>query len=1238
MTVKLDSGKAIQVDGTLIAKGSSSEKITFTRNSGDNWGYILFSDVSNDAIYDSSGNYSSGSIMEYCVVEYAGGSSVSNNGAVRMNSAHPFINYCTIQNNSASGINAYNISGTLKITKSTIMDNESSSSSLSSSFGGGVSLSHSSGGTTKISDNTIKNNTASYRGGGIFTEGGTVTITNNTISGNKMSSYTSHHGGGIFVNNGTVTITNNTISGNTASSSSSSLGGGIHASGTVTIASNVISGNTASSSGGGIYAGATVTITSNIISGNTSSSSYGGGIYGGGVISKNSLTGNIAKNNAAVYYPSGDNKDFKYNVITGNKADDTTVSISSNPLFNYNNIFSNTALYDLWYGKSQNSSNLNAENNWWGSSDDATVQGKIYDFIDDSTKALVDYLPYDTAIRTDCPISPPTGLTATAGTNYINLTWTANSESDTKGYKVYWDTDSGHSYANSVDVGNVTSYTITGLTGSKYYVTVTAYDTDYSSASDDSSTIVNENMTNGNESWYAEEKAVTLTSSDTTPPTGSLSINSDAAYTKSTSVTLALSATDGVGVTGYYLSESSTTPLASASGWTTVSSTTSYSSSISYTPSSGDSNKTVYVWYKDAAENVSSSASDTITLDTTAPTITITSPTSSSTYTTTSSTMSLGGSASDSTSGVSSVTWSSDKGSSGTASGTTSWSISKISLSSGDNAITVTATDNAGNTRTDVITGTYTFSNSSAGTWTQLMQNGTSIGGMAYAYDSNRNRGVIFGGDNSSLNQLSSTHEWNGTSWTLITSSGPSSRVNVAMAFDTIRGKSVLFGGWVKPDNYQGDTWTWDGTQWSQVSSTGPYARANQAMTFDSSRGKVVLFGGSYYQTIYGDTWEWDGTSWTQVSSSGPSSRLFARMAYDEARGKVVLFGGQTTYYGTFLNDTWEWDGTSWQQVATTGPSARSWHTMAYDSTGQRVVLFGGGGWGRAESFNDLWEWNGTSWVQINASGPSARIGASLFYDKTLNAMILYGGYNNGSNYSTLGDTWKYSSTSPSPTPTVITSPSLSPSPSITTTPKPTPSPTLSPSEGTIYGFVKDDEDESPLKNVSISLTGPDNYAGSIKTDDTGFYIFEELAAGDYTLEASKSGYQTHTEDLPLGEGEELEVETIYLEEIPCGSMYGYVLDISGDPVENVKLRLRGLGKGKHIKCRTVSDKDGFFEFSEDNCECLEEGKYVITVKKKRYRATQKTVEIEEGEEKDIEILINRKSQKMKILSEEETE
>ena len=109
---------------------------------------------------------------------------------------------------------------------------------------------------------------------------------------------------------------------------------------------------------------------------------------------------------------------------------------------------------------------------------------------------------------------------------------------------------------------------------------------------------------------------------------------------------------------------------------------------------------------------------------------------------------------------------------------------------------------------------------------------------------------------------------------------------------------------------------------------------------------------------------------------------------------------------------------------------------------------------------------------------------------------------------------------------------------------------------------------------------------------------------------------------------------SIYLEEAPCGSIYGYVVNINGDPVENARLKLRGLRKVKHIKDRAVSDKDGFFEFSK----CLDAGKYVITINKRRHRPAQKTVVIEDGEEKEIEIVLRKKSNKMKMLSEEEAE
>jgi len=74
-------------------------------------------------------------------------------------------------------------------------------------------------------------------------------------------------------------------------------------------------------------------------------------------------------------------------------------------------------------------------------------------------------------------------------------------------------------------------------------------------------------------------------------------------------------------VTGYYVSTSATTPTAGAAGWGAVTATPSYSNAnVPFTLPAGDGTKTVYAWYKDAAGNVSPTASDTILLDQTAPT------------------------------------------------------------------------------------------------------------------------------------------------------------------------------------------------------------------------------------------------------------------------------------------------------------------------------------------------------------------------------------------------------------------------------------------------------------------------------------------------------------------------------------------------------------------------------------------------------------------------------------------
>jgi hypothetical protein len=109
----------------------------------------------------------------------------------------------------------------------------------------------------------------------------------------------------------------------------------------------------------------------------------------------------------------------------------------------------------------------------------------------------------------------------------------------------------------------------------------------------------------------SQDVSVSMTVADTTPPTGTISINNGAQYTNSTAVTLNLSANDDYsGVNKMRFSNDGT-------NWTTEE---QYNTIKSWTLSTGsDGTRRVYVQYRDGANNWSNSISDTIILDTTPP-------------------------------------------------------------------------------------------------------------------------------------------------------------------------------------------------------------------------------------------------------------------------------------------------------------------------------------------------------------------------------------------------------------------------------------------------------------------------------------------------------------------------------------------------------------------------------------------------------------------------------------------
>lgn len=102
------------------------------------------------------------------------------------------------------------------------------------------------------------------------------------------------------------------------------------------------------------------------------------------------------------------------------------------------------------------------------------------------------------------------------------------------------------------------------------------------------------------------------------------------------------------------------------------------------------------------------SAAASTLLDTIPPRVAITSPTSAA-YSTAAPDLVLSGTASDE-SGIASVSWSNDRGGTGMATGTSSWKAGPIPLAAGQNVITVTAADTAGNLMSAslIVNGAYT--------------------------------------------------------------------------------------------------------------------------------------------------------------------------------------------------------------------------------------------------------------------------------------------------------------------------------------------------------------------------------------------------------------------------------------------------------------------------------------------------------------------------------------------------
>ena len=487
--VKFNEDLYIKVEGTIKAVGTLSEKIIFeSNNSSQNksdWSGIRIRPSSSTST-DGNQDYSSGSQFKYVTIKYADiGLYVYDTGL--------HTSYTTFENN--------NIGFEIRKTDGVVIDNS-----------------------------TFQNNNL-----GIWSE---YEIYTNDITGHIKNTYIRYS---VFSNNGNaidlvinqrdfsnLNIFKNIFTGNNIGID---FGGGgygprVHS---VLISENIVYNSSIYGVNlGRVYGEGTGTsldypleFTKNIIVNNDGGSLMFESSSVKFKIHKNILVSNVADVNciASIGSPSTSNHLFNKNTIISkgkNVYFGGSDSYHANNINFTNNLFGNSSnndIIDIKYGaghvfnnnnlinqsstgyflKNQTANSVNAENNYWGTTADSEIQALIYDFDDDFELGEIDYQPFSNTLNINAPISPPMNVTKIVQGNDVVLSWTANSESDLAGYKLYYGNPTGYSYDNSIEIGNVTTYTISGGD----------INTEYAITSYDSSADGLDDQVNGNESWFS---------------------------------------------------------------------------------------------------------------------------------------------------------------------------------------------------------------------------------------------------------------------------------------------------------------------------------------------------------------------------------------------------------------------------------------------------------------------------------------------------------------------------------------------------------------------------------------------------------------------------------------------------------------------------------------------------------------------------------------------------------------
>ncbi|RJP74287.1 MAG: hypothetical protein C4532_02920 [Candidatus Abyssobacteria bacterium SURF_17] len=351
--LRIAPGTDLMVQGKLVARGTSAEPIIITRQSAEEWGRLIFADSSEDASVDIMGNYTEGSVLEYCTVEYGNG--------ILVEASSPLIKNCTVAHHADSGI-------IVRQGGPFIMGNDIHHNAAPTNGGGIYAYTND---IIYIVGNRVHHNHADGEGGGVYAYGymntSAIRVEDNTVFLNEATG----NGGGIYLSRSSA------VSNSVESNRSAGNGGGIYATFGL-VEANEVRGNEAAE-GGGIYAERNCSLTRNYVAANSAHSGFGGGVY------------------VNFWGMSIENEIFTRNTVTENRApseqDNGGVFVVGYLLFEENNIFGNMGS-QLYNGNEAEAPPLTTVNCYWGSADENAIAQEILDGDDNPMLSKVTYTPF----------------------------------------------------------------------------------------------------------------------------------------------------------------------------------------------------------------------------------------------------------------------------------------------------------------------------------------------------------------------------------------------------------------------------------------------------------------------------------------------------------------------------------------------------------------------------------------------------------------------------------------------------------------------------------------------------------------------------------------------------------------------------------------------------------------------------------------------------------------------------